>query len=111
MPHNANSSDSGNKSAGEPEHFFQQVNIEFLVHELKDPLSVIEAGATMLLKKPDPDHPLASRQQRTLERILRNSHKARRMLWELLEVGRAVPRAGGRDGQNRGVLLCRFGSV
>jgi two-component system, OmpR family, sensor kinase len=37
--------------------FFRQVNIEFLVHELKDPVSVIETGARMLLDKQDPSAP------------------------------------------------------
>ena len=69
--------------------FFRQVNIEFMVHELKDPVSVIETGARMLLDKQDPSAPLTPNQQRTIERIVRNAQKTREMLGELLEVGRA----------------------
>jgi two-component system OmpR family sensor kinase len=71
------------------ERFFREVNIAFLVHELKDPLSIIESGAHQMLEKPDPQNPLNIRQVRTLQRVLRNSRKAREMLRELLEVGRA----------------------
>lgn len=72
-----------------PEEFFRQVNVEFLVHELKDPITVIEAGVRMLLDKEAPDAPLTNMQRRTLDRILRNARKSRGMLTELLEVGRA----------------------
>jgi signal transduction histidine kinase len=71
------------------DHFFREVNIEFLVHELKDPVSVIETGAHLLLDKQDAQAPLADRQKRILMRILRNAQKTREMLGELLEVGRA----------------------
>lgn len=69
--------------------FFRQVNIEFLVHELKDPVSVIETGARMLLDKQDPATPLTPVQARTIRRMLRNAEKTREMLNALLEVGRA----------------------
>lgn len=73
----------------EPDRFFREVNIEFLIHELKDPLSVITSNAVLLLDKQDSRNPLSSRQAGSLKRILRNSNKARGMLWQLLEVGRA----------------------
>jgi len=73
----------------ENENFFKQVNIEFLVHELKDPVSLIETSARMLLDKQDPAAPLTPDQQRSMQRILRNTQKTRDMLNELLEVGRA----------------------
>jgi two-component system, OmpR family, sensor kinase len=69
--------------------FFRQVNVEFLVHELKDPASIIEAGAHMLIDKQSSETPLSQAQIRTLERILRNARRTRDMLSELLEVGRA----------------------
>ena len=71
------------------DNFFRQVNVEFLVHELKDPVSVIEAGAHLLLDKQSAESPLSLVQARTLERILRNARRTRDMLAELLEVGRA----------------------
>ncbi|MBW2634977.1 MAG: hypothetical protein JRE14_12795, partial [Deltaproteobacteria bacterium] len=33
------------------ELFFKELEIEFLIHELKDPISIIETGAQTLLKK------------------------------------------------------------
>lgn len=69
--------------------FFSDINVEFLIHELKDPISVIETAVRMLLEKPDRFGPLTDRQERTLKRALRNSKKARSLLADLLEVGRS----------------------
>lgn len=68
--------------------FFREVDVDFLVHELKDPVAVIEAGIRSLLERTDKFGPLTERQRRTLERTLRSSRKAGNMLQELLEVGR-----------------------
>jgi hypothetical protein len=57
--------------------FFRDINVEFLIHELKDPISVIETAVRMLLEKPDKCGPLMTRQEKTLKRALRNSKKAR----------------------------------
>jgi len=69
--------------------FFSDVDVEFLIHELKDPIAVIETAVRMLLEKPDKYGPLTGRQQKTLDRALRNSKKARGLLADLLEVGRS----------------------
>ncbi|WP_319524471.1 HAMP domain-containing sensor histidine kinase [uncultured Desulfosarcina sp.] len=69
--------------------FFRDIDVEFLIHELKDPVAVIETAVRMLLEKPDKYGPLTGRQQKTLERALRNSKKARGLLADLLEVGRS----------------------
>ena len=50
-------SDDSKFSSGSPEpakcreDFFKEIEIEFLIHELKDPISIVETGAQMLLKK------------------------------------------------------------
>ena len=72
-----------------PEEFFGRLNLEFMIHELKDPLAVIETGLRTLLERPEKTGPLTERQQRTLERVLRSSRKARGMIYSLLEVGRS----------------------
>ncbi len=77
--------------------FFQDLSVEFLVHELKDPLAVAETGVRTLLEKDDKFGPLSAKQRRTLERVLRSCRKARGMLSDLLEIGR---------GQS-GCFLCR----
>ena len=71
------------------ENFFKEIDIEFLIHELKDPISIVETGAQMLLKKQERFGSLTERQTKTINRILRNAAKARQMLYSLLEVGRA----------------------
>ena len=69
--------------------FFRELEIEFLLHELKDPLSIIEAGMRSLLEKPEKYGPLSPRQEKTLQRTLRNTKKVREMLNGLLEIGRS----------------------
>ena len=73
----------------EDECFFRQLNVEFLIHELKDPLSVIETNARMLLEQQSRSDAPAGRQIKGLQRILRSTQKTRALLWDLLEVGRA----------------------
>jgi len=76
-------------SDSNPEEFFQNLDVEFLIHELKDPIAVIETGARTLLEKQDKFGSLSSRQEKTMNRIIRNARKAREMLYSLLEVGRS----------------------
>lgn len=69
--------------------FFKKLDIEFLIHELKDPLSVIETAVRMLLEKQNKYGPLTDRQVKTLKRALKGSKKARHLVGDLLEVGRS----------------------
>lgn len=69
--------------------FFRELQIEFLIHELKDPLAVIETGLRMVLERQDSFGGLSQKQERTLKRSLRAARKARSMLHGLLEIGRA----------------------
>ena len=69
--------------------FFREIEIEFLIHELKDPVSVIETGVRMLLERRETLGPLSPRQEKTLKRVLRNAQKARSMMYGLLEIGRS----------------------
>jgi len=81
-----------NRNSGHPAaegRFFRDVDVEFLIHELKDPIAVIETAVRMLLEKPDKYGSLTGRQQKALDRALRNSKKARSLLADLLEVGRS----------------------
>jgi signal transduction histidine kinase len=83
----------------EKAQFFRQVDIEFLIHELKDPIAVIETGLRALLDHGDKFGPLTKRQRTTLGRSLRNAAKARDMLGHLLEIGRS---------QEGCFVCCRF---
>ncbi len=80
--------DSGRED-GRPEHFFRDLQIQFLVHELKDPLAIIEVGVRSLLEKKGKSGPLSPRQEKTLKRVLRGALKGRSMLNNLLEIGRS----------------------
>jgi two-component system OmpR family sensor kinase len=72
-----------------PDHFFRELHIEFLIHELKDPLAVAESGIRSLLDKQDRFGPLSPRQERILQRVLRSALKSRSMVNMLLEIGRS----------------------
>ncbi len=72
-----------------PARFFREIEIEFLLHELKDPISIIETGTRSLLEKREKYGQLSARQERTLKRTLRNTRKVRTMLNGLLEIGRS----------------------
>ena len=76
-------------AAARPEEFFREIEIQFLIHELKDPISIIETGLRTLLEKKEKFGPLVPKQENTLKRTLRNTKKAREMLNNLLEIGRS----------------------
>jgi signal transduction histidine kinase len=82
----------GDQTFAEEDRFFERLEVEFFVHELKDPLSVIESGLRMLVEKQAKFGELSPRQIRTLGRVLRSSRRARQILSGLLEVGRAEER-------------------
>jgi len=77
------------KSGDDSGHFFREIQIEFLIHELKSPISIAETGIRTLLEKREKYGDLSSRQEKTLKRALRNTQKAREMLYDLLEIGRS----------------------
>lgn len=72
-----------------PNRFFQEISIEYLIHELKDPISIIETGLRTVLEKQEKYGPLTPRQANTLARSLRNTRKAWGILNDLLEIGRS----------------------
>jgi signal transduction histidine kinase len=73
----------------ESQRFFEEIKLEFLVHELKDPIAVIETALRMLLEQRGKFGDLTPIQERTLTRALRSSKKARQMIYDLLEIGRS----------------------
>ena len=72
-----------------PDQFFREIEIQFLIHELKDPIAIIETGLRTLLEKKEKFGALSAKQENTLKRTLRNTKKARDMLGNLLEIGRS----------------------
>jgi two-component system, OmpR family, sensor kinase len=63
--------------------------MQMLVHDLKSPLSLIEATTRTLLEHTARLGPVTERQERALNRILRGAVRGRRVVEQLLEVGRA----------------------
>jgi signal transduction histidine kinase len=72
-----------------PDQFYRELDIQFLIHELKDPIAIIETGLRTILEKRDKFGPLSAKQENTLKRTLRNTKKTRSMLNNLLEIGRS----------------------
>lgn len=70
-------------------HFFREIQIELLIHDLEDPFLVIETGLRNLMNKRGRFGPLTPEQERTLHRSLRATIRGRSMLSILLEVGRS----------------------
>jgi len=66
-----------------------RIKLEFLVHDLKVPLAVIEAGILSLLQKQDKYGDLNEKQVKILERALRNTVVTRRLVNDALELGRS----------------------
>jgi two-component system, OmpR family, sensor kinase len=74
---------------GKDEMRKDRIKLEFLVHDLKVPLAVIEAGISSLLHKTEKYGPLTEKQSRVLERALRNTIVTQRLVNDVLELGRA----------------------
>ena len=62
--------------------------IDLLIHDLTGPISVVVTSVQGLLKRSD-KYGVSDRQREVLERILRNSSKAKTLLQELVEVFRS----------------------
>lgn len=67
----------------------QRLKFDLLVHDLKVPLAVIEAGASSLLQRMDRYGPLTEKQIKVLNRILRNTKTTQRLVNDALELGRS----------------------
>jgi two-component system OmpR family sensor kinase len=76
-------------AAAGSDDFFRALDTQLLVHELKGPLSLIEAAARTLIEQTGRMGPLTERQEKTVKRILRGTLRGRRLVDQLLEIGRA----------------------
>jgi two-component system OmpR family sensor kinase len=66
-----------------------KIKIDLLIHDLKVPLAVIEAGITSLLKRPEKYGSLTPNQERVLIRTLRNTKITQALVNDALELGRS----------------------
>jgi two-component system, OmpR family, sensor kinase len=67
----------------------KRIKTELLVHDLKNPLAVIEASVDTLIRNAERENPLTERQVKVLGRVLRNSRIAMSLVNDILEVGRS----------------------
>ena len=67
----------------------KRIKLDLLIHDLKVPLAVIDAGVISLLKRPDKYGAITSKQQKVLTRILRNTKTIQNIVNDALEVGRS----------------------
>ena len=85
-------SDVRNKDQGskkEPLMRRERIKLDLLIHDLKVPLAVIDAGITALLKKQEKYGPVTKKQQRVLTRTLRNTKVTQMLVNDALELGRS----------------------
>lgn len=66
-----------------------EIKTEILIHDLKVPISVIDAGAKSLLNRRDTYGPLTDKQIKVLKRIIRNTLTTQRLVNDVLELGRS----------------------
>lgn len=66
-----------------------EIKTEILIHDLKVPISVIDAGAKSLLNRQDSYGPLTEKQIKVLNRIIRNTLTTQRLVNDMLELGRS----------------------
>ena len=67
----------------------KRIKTELLVHDLKNPLAVIEASIDCMMRQAEREGPLSEKQVKVLNRVLRNSKIARSLVNDILEVGRS----------------------
>lgn len=67
----------------------ERIKFDFLVHDLKVPLAVIEAGLTSLIERTDKYGPLTDKQIKVLRRALRNTLLTRSLVNDALELGKS----------------------
>lgn len=76
-------------AAASSDDFFRALDTQLLVHELKGPLSLIEAAARTLIEQAGRMGPLTERQEKAVRRILRGTLRGKGLVNQLLEIGRA----------------------
>jgi two-component system, OmpR family, sensor kinase len=75
----------------------KRIKTELLVHDLKNPIVIIEAGINTLLSREEKFNPLDDRQVKILKRSLRNVRIMKGLVNDILEIGRS----------SEGVIICR----
>ena len=66
-----------------------RIKIDLLIHDLKVPLAVIEAGLTSMMNRQEKYGPITEKQERVFQRALRNTRVLKTLVGDALELGRA----------------------
>jgi two-component system OmpR family sensor kinase len=66
-----------------------KIKLELLIHDLKSPLAVIEAGISTLLTRQEKYGPISDKQEKVLARTLRNTKVLQALVNDALELGRS----------------------
>ena len=67
----------------------ERIKLNFLIHELKSPLAVVETGVSSLLKRKEKFGPITIAQEKVLRRVLRNARISQAIVADTLELGRS----------------------
>jgi two-component system OmpR family sensor kinase len=67
----------------------ERIKIDLLIHDLKVPLAVIEAGLTSMMKRQEKYGPITEKQERVFKRALRNTKVLKNLVGDALELGRS----------------------
>jgi signal transduction histidine kinase len=67
-----------------------RIKIDLLIHDLKVPLAVIDAGISSLLSRQEKYGPLTDKQEKVLLRALRNTKVTQALVSDALELGRSA---------------------
>ena len=79
--------DQGHQQGSHKER--RRVKTDLLIHDLKVPLAVIEAGVVSLLRRTEKYGPLTEKQEKVLVRVLRNTKVTQTLVNDALELGRS----------------------
>ncbi len=66
-----------------------RIKIDLLIHDLKVPLAVIEAGLTSMMNRQEKYGPITEKQERVFQRALRNTRVLKTLVGDALELGRS----------------------
>ena len=67
----------------------ERIKVDLLIHDLKVPLAVIQAGLTSMLERREKYGPLTEWQEKVLTRALRNTRVTQTLVGDALELGRS----------------------
>ena len=77
------------KNKGTPHMRRDRIKIDLLIHDLKVPLAVIEAGLTSMMNRREKYGPITEKQERVFKRALRNTKVLKTLVSDALELGRS----------------------